>query len=151
MRKPPPPNTTTSLLLEIGRLHREAFKRRARHLKLTQSQTMAMAWISKQPGITQSGLAEKLEVHPVTVTQLVDRLQRAGWVRRETHADDRRAFCLYTTDKAEPILDELWKIAAEARAHALRGLSAAEQQQLDALLLRIKSNLVAPSAADDRG
>ncbi|MFT4046381.1 MAG: MarR family transcriptional regulator [Solimonas sp.] len=149
MSKPPPPNTTTSLLLEVGRLHREAFKRRARHLKLTQSQTMALAWIAKQPGITQIGLAEKLEVHPVTITQLVDRLQRAGWVRRETHEDDRRAFRLFTTDKAEPILDELWKIAAEARAFAMRGLSAAEQKQLDQFLLRIKSNLA--GHADDRG
>ncbi|WP_051362329.1 MarR family winged helix-turn-helix transcriptional regulator [Solimonas soli] len=151
MRKPPPPNTTTSLLLEVGRLHREAFKRRAAHLKLTQSQSMALAWIAKQPGITQTGLAEKLEVHPVTVTQLIDRLQRAGWVRRETHKDDRRAFRLLTTDKAEPILDELWKIAAEARAYALRGLSAAEQKQLDQFLLRIKSNLAGGDGADDRG
>jgi len=150
MRTPPPPNTITSLLLEVGRLYREDFRRRAAHLKLTQSQSMALAWISKQPGITQSALAEKLEVHPVTVTQLIDRLQRAGWVRRETHEDDRRALRLYTTDKADPILDELWSIAAEARAEALRGLSKSDQQQLDQLLSRIKSNLVGSSDADSR-
>jgi MarR family transcriptional regulator for hemolysin len=138
----PPHDTTTSLLLEAGRLVREAFRRRAQHLGLTQSQARALAWIAKQPGITQIGLAEKLEVHPVTVTQLIDRLQRAGWVRRETHEDDRRAFRLLTTDQAEPILDELWKIADAARAYALRGMSAAEQKQLDQFLLRIKRNLV---------
>jgi DNA-binding MarR family transcriptional regulator len=65
--------------------------------------------------------------------------------RRETGSasgDDRRAFRLLTTDQAEPILDELWKIADAARAYALRGMSAAEQKQLDQFLLRIKRNLV---------
>ncbi|MGH8445075.1 MAG: MarR family winged helix-turn-helix transcriptional regulator [Solimonas sp.] len=151
MTTPPPPNSTSSLLLEVGRLYREDFRRRAQHLKLTQSQTMALAALAKQPGLTQIALADKLEVHPVTVTQLIDRLQRAGWVRREVHEDDRRAFRLFVTDQADPILSELWKIAAEAREHAFGGLSAAERKQLDLLLNRVKSNLAGPDAAGSRG
>jgi DNA-binding MarR family transcriptional regulator len=134
------------MLMEVGRLIREDFRRRAEHLKLTQSQTLALACLAKSPGISQVALAEKLEVHPVTVTQLIDRLQRAGWVRREIHEDDRRAFRLYVTDKADPILSEVWNVAAQAREHALSGFSRAERDQLDALLSRMKSNLVGPAA-----
>ncbi|NGY04943.1 MarR family winged helix-turn-helix transcriptional regulator [Solimonas terrae] len=141
MKTPPPPTTTSSLLMEVGRLLRADFGRRAEHLKLTQAQMSALARLSKQPGISQVALAEMLEVHPVTVTQLIDRLQRAGWVRREVHEDDRRAFRLFLTDKADPILSEVWKIAAQAREHALSGLSKAERDQLDSLLTRMKLNL----------
>ncbi|WP_020650629.1 MarR family winged helix-turn-helix transcriptional regulator [Solimonas variicoloris] len=151
MKTPPPWNTTSGLLLEVGRLYREDFRRRAKHLKLTQSQTAALACLAKQPGLTQIGLAAKMEIHPVTVTQLIDRLQRAGWVRREVHEDDRRAFRLYVTDKADPILSEVWKIAAEAREHAFRGLSVDEREQLHALLNQVKSNLAGPDAAGHRG
>src|SRR3546814_1287023 len=58
---------------------------------LFRSQVSALASLAKHPGISQVVLAEKLEVHPVTVTQLIDRLQRAGWVKREVHEDDRRS------------------------------------------------------------
>src|SRR3546814_5346484 len=88
---------------------RADFRRRAEHLKLTQAQVSALASLAKHPGISQVVLAEKLEVHPVTVTQLIDRLQRAGWVKREVHEDDRRAFRLFLTDQADPILSEVWR------------------------------------------
>lgn len=151
MKTPPPSPTTSSLLMEVGRLLREDFRRRAKHLQLTQAQTMALACLAKQPGLSQVALAEKLEVHPVTITQLVDRLQRAGWVRREVHEDDRRAFRLFVTDKADPILSEVWKIAAQAREHALSGLSKAERETLDGLLGRMKSNLAGGDSAGGRG
>ncbi len=145
-----PPATASSLLLEVGRLLRADFRRRAQHLKLTQSQTMALACLAREPGISQVGLAERLEVHPVTITQLVDRLQRAGWVRREVHEDDRRAFRLFLTDKADPILSEVWKIAAQAREHALSGLSKTDRAQLDALLGHMKGNLAVIDGASTR-
>lgn len=141
MKTPPPPTTTSSLLMDVGRLLRADFRRRAEHLKLTQAQVSALASLAKHPGISQVALAEKLEVHPVTVTQLIDRLQRAGWVKREVHEDDRRAFRLFLTDKADPILSEVWKIAAQAREAALSGLSKAERDQLDSVLCRMKINL----------
>jgi DNA-binding MarR family transcriptional regulator len=148
MKAPPPPTTTSSLLMDVGRLLRADFRRRAEHLKLTQAQMGALACLAKQPGISQVALAEKLEVHPVTVTQLIDRLQRAGWVRRETHEDDRRAFRLFLTEQADPILSEVWKIAAQAREHALGGLSKAEREQLDSLLSRMKLNLAGNLSGD---
>ena len=135
------PASSINLLMEVGRLFREDFRRRAQHLKLTHAQTSALGFLAGQPGLTQTALAERLEVHPVTVTQMVDRLSKAGWVRRQTHEDDRRALRLYITERADPILSEASSIAAQARENALRGLSATDRATLESLLARVKGNL----------
>lgn len=140
MSKASQPASSISLLMEVSRLFREDFRRRAQHLRLTHSQTAALGFLAGQPGLTQTALAERLEVHPVTVTQMVDRLEKAGWVRRQVHEDDRRALRLYVTDQADPILSEASQIAAAVREDALRGLSAADRRQLEALLIRVKEN-----------
>jgi DNA-binding MarR family transcriptional regulator len=137
-----------ALLMDAARLFRTDFRRRAQHLGLTQPQWQAMAHLARAPGLSQAALAERLEVHPVTVTQQVDRLEAAGWVRREPHENDRRAFRLFLTDKAEPLISELWRLGSETRERALHGLSRAERAELDALLARVKTNL---SNGDDAG
>lgn len=133
--------TVGSLVLDLSRLIRQDFRRRAQHLGLTQPQWSALAQLHREPGLTQTALAERLEVHPVTVTQLLDRLEKAGWVRREAHATDRRAQCVYLTDATQPMLAELGRLAAQTRERALEGLSARERTQLEQLLSRMKNNL----------
>lgn len=130
----------TRLLSETARLFREDFRRRAQHLGLTQPQWRVLLHLSMTPGLTQVALAEKLEVHAVTVTQIVDRLVKGGWVRRAPHETDRRAVSLHTTEAAEPVLDELNRIAQATREVALAGFSTDERKMLEALLSRVKHN-----------
>ncbi len=143
MPNPPtaPQATFGSLILEVGRLIRQDFRRRAQAHGLTQSQWSALAQLHREPGLTQATLAERLEVHPVTVTQLLDRLIKSGWVRRETHEQDRRAMRVYLDAKAEPLIAELTRLGAETREHALAGISPEQRKQLEALLAQVKSNL----------
>jgi len=136
-----------STLSEVARLIRGDFKRRAQHLGLTQPQWRVLISLSKSPGINQATLAEILEVHPVTVTQIVDRLVKAGWVRRAPHASDRRAVSLHLTESAEPLLLELNEVANQVREAALAGLKKSERSQLESLLLRIKCNLIGESSS----
>jgi DNA-binding MarR family transcriptional regulator len=131
----------STLILEIGRLIRQDFRRRAQAHGLTQAQWSALAQLHREPGLTQATLAERLEVHPVTVTQLLERLVKAGWVRREAHEQDRRAMRVYLDTKAEPLIAELTRLGAETREHALAGISAVQREQLEVLLTQIKSNL----------
>ncbi|MEQ1440113.1 MarR family transcriptional regulator [Fontimonas sp. SYSU GA230001] len=140
-----PPVTIGSLVLDVGRLIRQDFRRRAQHLGLTQAQWSAIAQLHREPGLTQAALAERLEVHPVTVTQLLDRMEKAGWIRRTAHATDRRAQCVHLTESTEPVLAELARLAAQTRERALRGLSEGERRQFEQLLARVKNNL---SSAD---
>lgn len=129
------------MFMEVARLFRAEFRRRAQPLGLTQPQWQAMAHLARAPGLSQAALAERLEVHPVTVTQLIDRLEASGWVRRDAHEDDRRCFRLFLTDKAEPVTGELWRLSTETREAALQGLNKAERAQLESLLQRVKNNL----------
>lgn len=129
------------LLSETARLIREDFRRRAQHLGLTQPQWLVLMHLSRTPGLKQATLASKLEVHPVTVTQIIERLMAAGWVRRERQKNDRRAVSLYLTDAAEPVLAELNSIAALTREDALAGLNSKQRTELERLLLHIKGNL----------
>jgi DNA-binding MarR family transcriptional regulator len=135
------------LINAVARLVRRNFNRRVQPLGLTQPQWRAMANLSRNEGMTQVELADSLEIQPITLTRLVDRMESAGWVERRHHPLDRRAIQLYLTPKAEPLLEELHRLASDTLAEAVAGLSAAAQKQLVDDLLQIKKNLLAAEAA----
>jgi DNA-binding MarR family transcriptional regulator len=101
------------LVCDIARLVRRLFGSMGRDTGLTQPQWQAMFMISHNPGINQVSLADLLEIHPITLTQQLDRMQAAGWVERRTDPNDRRATCLFITPKGRPVLEKLHAIGAE--------------------------------------
>ncbi|HEX6999469.1 MAG TPA: MarR family transcriptional regulator [Gammaproteobacteria bacterium] len=112
-------------------------------LGLTQAQWRAIAHLMHEEGLNQAALAERLEVKPITVARLIDRMQCAGWVERRTDPDDRRAIRLYLTPKAQPILAEIQRRAEEMMAEVLRGIPTPARRELAAALRRMKQNLIA--------
>lgn len=140
MKKASQFSVAASTLAETSRVVREEFRRRAQHLNLTQPQWLTLLKLSREPGINQACLAGHLEVNPVTVTQNIDRLVKAGLVLRERQEGDRRAVSLFLTDKAKPLLDELNEIAEDVRALAFDGFSLAEAKLLEDMLVRVKKN-----------
>lgn len=135
------------LLHDVARLMRKRFEQNARALGLTRSQCQVLAHLARNEGIQQSGLADILEVEPITLTRLLDRLEEAGLVERRAHATDRRIRQLYLTEKAHPLLADIFTIGAATRAEALAGVAEADRDQLFALLSRMKSNLLATASA----
>lgn len=101
------------LVCDISRLVRRMFNSRARNTGLTQPQWQAMFTISHNPGINQISLADLLEIHPITLTQQLDRMQAAGWVERRPDPNDRRATCLFITTKGRPVLEKLRAIGTD--------------------------------------
>ena len=93
-----------ALMIEVTRLIRSEFNRRVQPLGLTQAQWRALAKLSREGDLRQSQLADELEIKPMTVTRLVDRLEEAGLVERRTDPRDRRAQRLHLTEKAEPVI-----------------------------------------------
>ena len=134
------------LLSDLSRLLRRNFDRRVQSLGLTQAQWRAMVHISRDEGTTQAALADGLEIQPITLARLIDRMEAAGWVERRSHPQDRRAVQLYLTPKAAPILEDMHGRAQQTIAVAVAGLSAATLKQVTDALLRMKHNL---SAAED--
>ena len=129
------------LVNDVARALRTEYDRRVRGLGLTRSQWWVMNHLFRNPGLSQSELAEILEVEKPSVGRLLDRLEAKGWVRREHDARDRRAWRVYLADAAEPQMRSLRKRAGELMNDALAGLSAADRERLVDLLLAVKANL----------
>ena len=123
------------------RLMRTAYDRRIRKLGLTRAQWWVLTHLYRSNGVTQTELAETLEIEKPTLGRLLDRLQAKGWVRREHDASDRRVWRVHLTEEVEPALRTMRKIAAELRRDALTGISAAERERFVDTLLAIKENL----------
>jgi MarR family transcriptional regulator for hemolysin len=135
------------LVSDIARLLRRGMDRRLQSLGLTQAQWRAIVHLSRSEGMTQATLAESLEIQPITLTRLIDRMETAGWVERRTHPLDRRAVQLYLTAQSQPILEEMHARAADTLNDATRGVAPRAQRQLIATLEQIKHNLVAAENA----
>lgn len=134
------------LIQDIGRLMRREFNRRVHDLGLTQTQWRALAQLSRNEGIKQTTLADILEVQPITLARLIDRMEGAGWVERRPHPKDRRAVRLFLTDKAGPVLTELWTRADDLHRETFAALSGDEQTRLVDMLTRVKQTLAASDA-----
>jgi DNA-binding MarR family transcriptional regulator len=132
------------ILNDVARLLRTAFDRRVKSLGLTRSQGWVLNHLFRNDGVTQSELADILQVEKATLGRLLDRLEAKGWVRRENHADDRRAKRVFLTEEVEPGLKAMRSAAAELRRDALAGLSAEDQTRFVDALLAIKANLSRP-------
>jgi len=129
------------ILNDVARLLRTSFDRRVKQLGLTRSQWWVLTFLFRNDGVTQSELADMLEIEKPTLGRLIDRLEAKGWVRRAADARDRRARRVHLTDEVEPAMRTMRAIAAEVRRDALAGLSAAERERFVDTLLAIKANL----------
>jgi MarR family transcriptional regulator, transcriptional regulator for hemolysin len=129
------------LLHDIARLMRKRFDQRSRHLGMTRAQWQLLSHLARHEGINQSGLADILEIEPITLARLVDRMVEAGWIERRPHPSDRRQRCLYLTAKARPRFADLRAIAAEVFEDVLYDFSLEERDTLLELLVRMRRSL----------
>lgn len=129
------------LISDVSRLMRRRFDERARAFGATRTQWKALAHIDRNEGINQGGLAELLEVEPITLCRMVDRLEEAGLVERRRDPGDRRAWQLFLTEKSRPVLDRMHAIADALSAQALAGVSPDQIAALTATLDHIRANL----------
>ncbi len=130
------------LMHDVSRLLRASFDRHARTIGLTRAQWRVLAHLSRNEGIKQAGLADILEIKPITLARIVDRLSSDGWVERRADPKDKRAKRLFLTAKARPMLAELRLVALEVRKEALFGLGEKEQDGLIEQLRKVKNNLL---------
>ncbi|MEP7221114.1 MAG: MarR family transcriptional regulator [Novosphingobium sp.] len=129
------------LLSQLARLIRRAFDERARTINVTRPQWQVMVLLERHGGINQGGLAELLEVEPITLGRMIDRLQDAGLVERRADPADRRAWRLHLTAKANALLDELHPMGNEVIEAMLEGIDDASRKQIAAGLEKMRNNL----------
>ncbi|HEX6120973.1 MAG TPA: MarR family transcriptional regulator [Dongiaceae bacterium] len=134
-------DTIGFLLHDTARLMRRDFERRTRSLSLTRAQWQTLFHLHRNEGCNQVTLADLLEVEPITLARLVDRLEAAGVVERRPDPGDRRARLLFLGERAYPLIEELKTLGAQTREVALAGLSEDERNQVLQLLTRMRANL----------
>ena len=130
-------------LHDVARLLRKTMNERARELKLTQAQWRTLTHLSRMQGCRQADLAETLEVRPITLARLIDKLENGGLVERRRHPTDRRAVQLYLKPPATAIMDRLMGLATVISENAMTGLSQTQRQQLLDGLKAMRLNLTA--------
>ncbi len=138
------------LLSDVSRLMRKRFDEQARCIGATGAQWKTLLVLSRNEGINQGGLAERLEVEPITLCRMIDRLEEAGLVERRRDPADRRAWRIFLTDAAKPVLDQLHTYGDQLFADMLEGIEDSQRALLTSALEAIRSNLSttpAPSEA----
>lgn len=108
---------------------------------ITFQQMQVIAWLVREQRLSQSQLAAKLMVEPPTLAGILSRMEACGWITRTQCATDRRKNWIETTDKVEPVWNQITECARQVRAEATDGLSENEQAELFRLLKRVHQNL----------
>jgi DNA-binding MarR family transcriptional regulator len=129
------------LIYDIGRLLRANWIEHAQDLEMTEAQWRTIAHLTRMEGCRQTDLAQTLQIRPITLARVIDKLESAGLVQRKRHATDRRAFTLHLTREAAPFIATLSKRGDTLNKRALNGISPAEMAQLLRQLERIRGNL----------
>ena len=107
---------------ETGHVLRKAFDRLAVGLGVTRAQWKVLFRLTRQPGLRQVELADMLELEPITLCRIVDRLEEAGLVERARDPEDRRAWRLHVTAKAQPLVEKLQAVGAQLIDQAFGGI-----------------------------
>jgi DNA-binding MarR family transcriptional regulator len=110
---------------------------------VTRPQWRVLARLKREPGLRQVELAERLDMEPITLCRIVDRLEEAGLVERKADPSDRRAWLLALTEKATPLVKQLRSLAHDLAMEATDGIDEPELRNLQQQLAAIRANVAA--------
>jgi DNA-binding MarR family transcriptional regulator len=136
-------------LAHVSRLIRKSFDEGVREIGVTRPQWQVLTVLRRNPGILQRGLAELLEVEPITAGRMIDRLQQSGLVERRADPADRRAWRIHLTGEGEALLDRLVPYARSTMEIALDGLNESDRVALLAALEAMRLNLTSRQAVEE--
>jgi MarR family transcriptional regulator, transcriptional regulator for hemolysin len=148
------PPTLAFLLHDVARLLKKRLEQNSRGFGLTRSQWQILAYLAQNEGINQKGLAELLEIEPITLGRIVDKLEARGLIERRPHPTDRRTWLLHLVEAARPKLEQIREVGDVTHREALAGVSEDDGQHLLQTLGAMKANLTeaceAPIAGQKR-
>ena len=151
MRPRNPRREFAFLISDVGRLLRTHADQRARQFGMTRAQWAVLARLETNEGLKQTELAEILDLQPITLTRLVDRLCANGLIERRADPDDRRVKRLYLTPAARPLMDRLADLSHDMMGTVLGGFDLQTIERMIGELSRAKENLkvaIAKKASD---
>ena len=133
-------------IAETAHAMRRAFDRRAATLGVTRAQWKVLFRLTRTPGLRQVELADMLDVEPITLSRIIDRLEEAGHVERTPDPADRRAWRLQVTAQAHPLVEKLRELAEQLVAEAFADINPSDLNVMRGTLSKIRENLCAAEA-----
>src|SRR5882724_821465 len=130
------------LIHDVSRLRRSAFDRCLKPLNVTRSQWWVLAYLSREDGMTQSQLAEELDLGKVAVGGLIDRLEKSSLVRRDPDATDRRVNRIFLEPKSKQLIARMRKLNHKLNEQILAGLANDKLEHTAKTLDAMKHNLL---------
>ena len=125
---------------ETAHALRKAFDRLAVGLGVTRAQWKVLFKLSRKPGLRQVELADMLDLEPITLCRIVDRLEEASLVERSRDPDDRRAWRLHVTAQAQPLIEKLQGVGAELVGQAFAGIDPEDIETARKVLAQVREN-----------
>ena len=141
MTKTDPRESLGYQVADLHRLFGRVFDRRVAHLELTRVQWRALKHLGHAEGVTQVELADRLDMEPIALGRVIDRLQKAGFVERRADPADRRVWRLYLLRQSERVTGEVESVSQAVRKEAMAGIGATELATALAVLARVHDNL----------
>ncbi len=135
------------LIHDVSRLRRSAFDRCLKPLNVTRSQWWVLAYLSREDGMTQSQLAEELDLGKVAIGGLIDRLEKSGLVRRDADATDRRVNRVFLQPKSQQLITRMRKTSHKMNLEIQSGLLDGNLETTARTLSAMKHNLLGYLAA----
>ena len=136
-------------LAVVARRMRMRFDERVQRSGVTRAHWTLIAAAARLPGATQKSIAQVLQISEVSAGRLIDKLCTEGFLRREACSEDRRAYRVSPTDRAEPLLKEISAIAAAQEAMAFEGLTDSDLETLERILGVIEQNIGSREGTSD--
>lgn len=141
MRATHPHRDLAFLINDVGRMLRTYADQEARRYGMTRAQWAVLKRLERNQGLKQSELAEMLDLQPITLTRLVDRLCDSGLIERRADPNDRRAKRLFLTPQAQPLMDRLDALGQGLMESILEGIPDEETDAALTTLGKLKDNL----------
>jgi MarR family transcriptional regulator, transcriptional regulator for hemolysin len=129
------------LLHDVARLLKKRFEQNSRGSGLTRSQWQVLTYLAQNEGINQARLAELIEIEPITLGRIIDKLEILRLIKRNPHPTDRRRWLLHLMPAARAKLQQARAYDDVTRSEATAGVSEDERQRLLKTLLTLKENL----------
>lgn len=130
------------LINDVARLMRRAFDRRVKQLGLTRSQWFVLAHLYRRNGLTQSELADELDMERAPTGKLIDRLEAKGWIERRPDERDRRLKRIHCAATLDPMFREMGKASKKLFDDAFEGVTDKQIDVMIEALLAAKTNLL---------
>lgn len=129
------------LINDVARLLRTYADQRAATFGMTRAQWAVLVRLERAEGLKQNELADMLDVQPITLTRLVDRLCDNGLIERRSDPKDRRAKRLYLTPAARPVIERLHVVGETLMAEVVEGLDSNALDTMNKNFSRMRDNL----------